>query len=115
MRKLLLLSFLLCGCSVMSPSTKIFEVARTRDSKGNPKTASFKVFESQADFLGETEIQTKHVRVRTKGGIIHSVAVREHWKGIHKTSTGVLQPLILGPIAGSAFGQGIGLAKGFAP
>jgi hypothetical protein len=108
MKKLLMLA-LLSGCSAVSPSTKIFEVAQGTDSKGNPKAVSLKVFDTQADFLGDTEIQTKHFTLIAKGGINHSTAVHEHWKGIHDTSTGIIQPFILAPVGGSVLKAGMGL------
>ncbi len=93
----------------MSPSTKIFEVAEGRDSKGNSKAVALKVFDSQADFPGDIEIQTKHFTLLARGGIIHSTAVREHWKGIHDTATGIIQPFILAPVGGSVLKTGLKL------
>lgn len=81
MKILIIPTLLLCGCSAMSPSTKVFEVARGTDKNGNPRAVSMKVFDSQADFHGPTEIRTKHLTVTARDGIIHSTAVREHWAG----------------------------------
>jgi len=104
MKLLLILFLFLCSCSAMSPSTKIFEVARTTDSKGNPRSAAFKVFDSQADFYGDTEIRTKHVTVRAASGINHSTAVREHWMGATSFGRAVIQPAILAPVMGGVLG-----------
>ncbi len=98
-----------CGCGTLSPSTKVFEVAQGVDSRGNPKVVALKVFDTQADFPGDTEIQTKHFTLIAKGGIIHSTAVKYHWDGIHRTATGILQPLILAPVGGSVLKSGFGL------
>ncbi len=104
-----------CGCSTVSPSTKIFEVAQGSDTKGNPKAVALKVFDTQADFDGPTEIQSKYFTLIARGGINHSRAVQYHWKGIHDTAVGIAQPLILGPVTGAVLGQAIGAGAQFIP
>jgi len=107
--------FGLYGCAAMSPSTKIFEVAQGVDSKGNPKAIALKVFDSQSDFLGDTEIVTKYVTVRAKDGINNSLLVKSHWEGATGLGRAIGQPLILGPVTGGVLGQAIGQGARFIP
>ena len=108
MKLVLLPCLFLCSCSAMSPSTKIFEVHRTTDSKGNPKAASFKVFDSQADFYGDTVIQTRYVAVRAASGINHSTAIREHWSGATAFGRAIVQPIVWGVVTGGVLGGAVG-------
>ncbi len=93
----------------MSPSTKVFEIAQGSDSRGNPKAVSLKVFDTQADFDGPTEIQTKHFTLIAKGGIIQSRVVHEHYEGGAKMGRSILQPLILAPVGGNVLKSGMSL------
>ncbi len=83
---------------------KIFEVAEGRDSKGNQKAVSLKVVDFQGDLDGESEIITKYVTIRTKGGYNQSRAIKEHWSGAAEVGRAVVQPAIIAPVTGGIIG-----------